>query len=292
MVFSMTGFGRGELRTVDTDISVEVRSVNHRYNDISIKMPKSLSFLEERVRQYVQSRISRGRVDVYVSYDMSDLKKPDVKVNYELAQNYHNALIQLKEKAGLEGDIPISLVAAFPDVIITKQQELDEEELWQKLFCALEKAMDILVEMRKEEGGNLKKDILTKLATINIEVSEIEKRAGFIVEEYRDKLAKRLEGLACEINLDSDRIYQEVVMFADKSNIDEEVVRLRSHSAQMHSIIDCGGTIGRKLDFLVQEMHREVNTIGSKANDLHISKAVIEIKSQLEKVREQIQNIE
>jgi uncharacterized protein (TIGR00255 family) len=292
MVFSMTGFGRGEFRTGETSITVEIRSVNHRYNDISIKMPKSLSFLDERVRQYVQSRISRGRVDVFISYELSEVRDPEVKVNYDLAHSYYNALTQLKEKAGIEDRIPFSLVATFPDVIVAKQRELDEEELWKQLLDALVNAMDILVQMRRQEGGNHKKDILDKLQKMNDRVLDIEKRAGFIVEEYREKLEKRIEELSRGIDLDRDRIYQEVIIFADKSNIDEEIVRLKSHISQMHNILDEGGTIGRKLDFLVQEMHREINTIGSKANDLHISKSVIDIKAQLEKMREQIQNIE
>jgi uncharacterized protein (TIGR00255 family) len=271
---------------------VEVRSVNHRYSDISIRTPKSLSFLEERIRQYIQSRINRGRVDVYVSFEMGDLKEADVRVNYDLARSYHSALLELKKRVGLEGSIPVSLVATFPDVITARQGELDEDELWAQVLSALEEAVDILIDMRRREGDNLKEDILNNLEAIGLEVSEIEKRAGFIVEEYRDKLLKRLEGLSDGIELDPDRVYQEVVIFADRSSINEEIVRLRSHASQMHSILDDGGAIGRKLDFLVQEMHREINTIGSKANDLSISKAVIEIKSRLEKVREQIQNIE
>lgn len=292
MVFSMTGFGRGEHRAGDTVVSVEVRSVNHRYSDISVRTPKCVSFLEERIRQYIQSQVSRGRVDVYVSLDMGDIKETDVRVNYELAQNYYSALRDLKERLGLEGGIPVSLVASFPDVISARQGEPDEEKLWGYLLSALEKALGTLLEMRRREGENLKKDILNNLEAINNEVSEIEKRAGFIVEEYRDKLVKRLEGLSEGMELDMERVYQEVLIFADRSNINEEIVRLRSHASQMNSILEDGGVIGRKLDFLVQEMYREVNTIGSKANDLSISKSVIEIKSQLEKVREQIQNIE
>jgi uncharacterized protein (TIGR00255 family) len=292
MIYSMTGFGRGETRTGDTVVSVEVRSVNHRYSDISIRTPKSLSFLEERIRQYIQSHITRGRVDVYVSFEMGDIKEADVRVNYDLARSYHSALLELKERVGLEESIPVSLVATFPDVITTRQGELDEDELWAQVLSALQQAVDILIDMRRREGDNLKEDILKNLGAIGLEVSEIEKRAGFIVEEYRDKLLKRLEVLSDGIELDPDRVYQEVVIFADRSSINEEIVRLRSHASQMHSILDDGGAIGRKLDFLVQEMHREINTIGSKANDLSISKAVIEVKSRLEKVREQIQNIE
>ncbi|MDD2573489.1 MAG: YicC/YloC family endoribonuclease [Bacillota bacterium] len=292
MVNSMTGFGRSEYSTGNTAISVEVRSVNHRYNDISIRTPKSLSFLEDRIRRYVQSRVSRGRVDIYVSYDSWELKEQDVKVNSQMAHKYYNALKELREELGHKGDIPFSIIATFPDVIMVRQGELDEDELWNQFSSTLEQAVDVLIEMRSKEGENLKKDILSKLETIDKEVSEIEKRAAFIVEEYRDRLEKRLECLADGMELDSDRVYQEVLIFADRSNIDEELVRLGSHTSQMRDILGDGGTIGRKLDFLVQEMHREINTIGSKANDLHISKAVIEVKSQLEKVREQIQNIE
>ena len=292
MIFSMTGFGRGEFRNGDTSISVEVRSVNHRYSDVSIKLPKPLSFLDEKVRQYVQSRISRGRVDIFVSYELSESGCADVKVNYELAQSYYDALNRLKEKSGIEDRIPFSLVATFPDVIVAKQKELDEEEVWEQLYSAIRDAMDILVEMRRQEGGNHRKDILEKLQTISDGVLDIEKRAGLVVGEYRDKLENRIKELSRGIDLDKDRIYQEVVIFADRSSINEEIVRLKSHISQMYNILDEGGTIGRKLDFLVQEMYREINTIGSKANDLHISKNVINIKAQLEKVREQIQNIE
>lgn len=292
MVNSMTGFGRGEYSTGDMTISVEVRSVNHRYSDISIKTPRSLAFLEDKIRNYIQSRISRGRVEVYVSYDIWELKEPFVKLNNGLAQSYYSSLKELKERTGHKGDIPFHLVATFPDVITVKPGEMKEDEIWNELFFALNHALDLLVDMRKKEGQNLKDNILLKLDAIAREVSEIEKRTGFIVEEYRTRLENRLEELAVGTVLDKDRIYQEVLIFADRSNIDEEIVRLRSHTSQMYDIFKAGGAIGRKLDFLTQEMLREINTIGSKANDLYVSKAVVEMKSQLEKVREQIQNIE
>lgn len=292
MISSMTGFGRGEFKTGDTSIAIEARSVNHRYSDISVRIPKSLSFLEERIRQYIKARISRGRVDVFVSFELSEVRNPEVKVNYDLAQSYYDELVQLKERVGMKDSIPFSLIATLPDVIAVKQRDLEEEKVWQQLFEALRDAMDILVRMRRQEGESLGTDIRAKLSRIEDSVVDIEKRSGFIVGEYREKLEKRLEELSRGIDLDKDRIYQEVVIFADRSNINEEIVRLKSHISQMHNILNEGGTIGRKLDFLVQEMHREINTIGSKANDLHVSKNVIEIKAQIEKVREQIQNIE
>lgn len=292
MVSSMTGFGRGEFKSNEAEISVEIRSVNHRYSDVSIRIPRYLSFLEERVRESVQNKISRGRVDVYISFDLLDQKDLDVRVNLDLARNYYTVLEQLKDHTGIDENIPLSLIATFPDVIVTKQKELDEEKLWQQLSAALEQAVEVLLQMRKREGENLKNDIITKLETIQKSVLEVEKRAQYVVQEYRQKLEKRLEELNKGIEIDRERLYQEVVIFADRSNIDEELVRLKSHISQMRNTLHDGGTIGRKLDFLVQEMYRETNTIGSKANDLEISKRVIEIKTELEKVREQIQNIE
>lgn len=292
MVSSMTGFGRGEFKSNEAEISVEIRSVNHRYSDVSIRIPRYLSFLEERVRESVQNKISRGRVDVYISFDLLDQKDLDVRVNLDLARNYYTVLEQLKDHTGIDENIPLSLIATFPDVIVTKQKELDEEKLWQQLSAALEQAVEVLLQMRKREGENLKNDIITKLETIQKSVLEVEKRAQYVVQEYRQKLEKRLEELNKGIEIDRERLYQEVVIFADRSNIDEELVRLKSHISQMRNTLHDGGTIGRKLDFLVQEMYRETNTIASKANDLEISKRVIEIKTELEKVREQIQNIE
>ncbi len=291
-VSSMTGFGRAEYRIEDSALLIEIRTVNHRYSDIFIKTSKHLSFLEDKIRHAIKSRISRGRIDVYISYNIGELHEPDVKLNHQLARHYNDALENLKRSLGYKGGIPLSLIAAFPEVITVNQGEIDEKALWQKLSHVLEQALDLLIDMRRQEGETLKENILLKLKTIDKEVSEIEKRAGFIVDEYRERLEKRLEELAQGISLDSDRIYQEVLIFADRSNIDEELVRLKSHISQMRHIFGLGGVMGRKLDFLAQEMFRETNTIGSKANDLHISRAVIEIKSQLEQIREQIQNIE
>lgn len=292
MVFSMTGFGRGQYKTGGVEISVEIRSVNHRYNDISIKMPRFLSFLEERIRQYIQSRISRGRVDVYISYEELEQDRLEVVINKELAHRYMEALSELKEYTGLKDDIDLSLLTSFPEVITVEQKELDEERVWQQVSVALEQAVDILVKMRKREGENLKRDILERLKTIDNLVSKIEGRSHDVVLEYKQKLEKRVEELARGIDIDRDRLYQEVVIFADRSNITEEIVRLRSHISQMNTSLEQGGIIGRKLDFLAQEMYRESNTIASKASDLYISTWVVEIKSELEKVREQIQNIE
>ncbi len=291
-VSSMTGFGRGEYRAEDAAILVEIRTVNHRYSDINIKTSRHLSFLDDKIRRHIKTRVSRGRVDVYISYDVWGLWEPDIKLNDKLALHYNGALKELGRSLNYEGDIPFSLIATFPEVITVSPGKVNEEALWERLSHALEQALDLLISMRSQEGENLKRDILLKLEIIDKEVSEIEKRAGFIVDEYRERLDKRLKELAGGVNLDDDRIYQEVLIFADRSNIDEEIVRLGSHISQMRHIFGLGGVMGRELDFLAQEMLREVNTIGSKANDLHISKAVIGIKSQLEQVREQIQNIE
>lgn len=292
MVCSMTGFGRGQYKTGEIEVSIEIRSVNHRYRDISVKIPRYLSFIEERVRQYIQSRISRGRVDVYCSYELLEKRQVEVCVNGELARNYRNALQFLKDQTGLQDDMSLSLLASFPEVITTSQKELDEEEVWQQFFSALEQAADVLVGMRSREGENLYKDVLTRLDKIQKLVFEIEERSQNVVIEYKERLEKRVKELARDIELDKDRLGQEVVIFADRSSIDEEIVRLKSHISQTRTSLNRGGVIGRKLDFLVQEMNREANTIASKANDIDISTRVVEIKSELEKIREQIQNIE
>jgi len=292
MVYSMTGFGRGQYKTGEVDVSVEVRSVNHRYSDISIRIPRHISFLEEKVRHYIQSQISRGRVDVYISYELLEQNQLEVTVNGELAQSYRDALLLLKEQTGLQDDVPLSLISSFPEVITTRQKELDEEGVWQQLFSALKQAVDVMVEMRSREGSNLKKDILARLDIILQLVSEIEERSKNVVLDYKERLEKRVDELARGIEMDRDRLYQEVVIFADRSNITEEIVRLKSHISQIRFYFDEEGATGRKMDFLVQEMNREINTIASKANNMDISKRVVEIKSELEKIREQIQNIE
>jgi uncharacterized protein (TIGR00255 family) len=292
MVNSMTGYGRGEQVTKDARVTVEVRSVNHRYKDISIKMPRCLSFLEERVREYVQQRISRGRVDVYVSFELLEDKGVEIKLDKELALIYLNAVNEIKAITGIDDKVSLDLIAAFPDVITTRKVEPDEEKTWEQLSGALEQAIEVMLEMRKREGQNLCKDILSKLELINEGLQRIKERAALVVFEYQQKLEKRIEEMTKDIELDRDRLCQEVVIFADRSNIDEEIVRLSSHISQTNSTLARGGIIGRKLDFLVQEMHREINTIGSKSTDLDISLNVVEIKTELEKVREQVQNIE
>jgi uncharacterized protein (TIGR00255 family) len=292
MVSSMTGYGRGEHVTKDIRVTVEVRSVNHRYSDISIKIPRYMSFLEERVREYVQHRVSRGRVDVYVSFELLEDKEIELILNRDLALNYLNTINEIRSVTGITDKIPLSLIAAFPDVITTKQKEPDEDKTWGQLQAALEQAVDIMLEMRKKEGYNLCRDILTKLEAISKCLERIKERSGLVVYEYQQRLEKRIEEMTKGIELDMDRLYQEIVIYADRSNIDEEIVRLSSHISQAYSTLTKGGIIGRKLDFLVQEMNREANTIGSKSNDMEISMNVIEIKTELEKVREQVQNIE
>ncbi len=292
MICSMTGFGRGQYKTGEVEVSVEIRSVNHRYSDISIRMPRYLSFLEEKVREYIQHRIYRGRVDLFITYEILEQKMLEVRVDSQLARNYMSALSSLRESMGLKDDITLSFLASLPDVINKRQGELDEEEVWNQICPALEQAVEVLVEMRRREGENLKMDVMTRLETIGRLVSEIEGRSRNVILEYRDKLEKRVGELSRGIELDSDRLYQEVVIFADRSNIAEEIVRLRSHISQTHNTLNGVGAVGRKLDFLVQEMNREINTIASKANDKDISSRVVDIKSEIEKIREQVQNIE
>lgn len=292
MIRSMTGFGRGEAREDGKEFVVEVKSVNHRYNDIFIKMPRQISFLEERVRDSVAKVISRGKVDVYISYEDSTLQSNSVHINEGLATAYFEALEILRDKYGLNGDISVSLLARFPEVLKVKEPVADEEEIWQLLKNALDSALGALIIMRENEGDKLRSNLHERSLNIENILREIALRAPCVTIEYKQKLECRIKELIEQQTIDENRLSQEVAIFADKCSIDEEVVRLDSHINQLRKAFEEQQPVGRKLDFLVQEMNREVNTIGSKANDLVITNYVLELKSDIEKMREQIQNIE
>lgn len=292
MIKSMTGFGRGEYRENGKEFLVEIKTVNHRYSDTFIKMPRQLTFLEDRVKDLVSKSISRGKVDIYIAYDDSGEDSRNVFLDASLAETYIKAVEQLRDNFGLKDDITTSLIARFPDVLRLEKNEEDEETLWQLLKIALEKALKLLVSMRESEGEGLKANLLERLTYIESVLKEIEKRAPEVVKEYKQKLEGRIKELLEQQTLDETRLSTEVAIFADRCSIDEEIVRLESHIKQFRETLDIELPVGRKLDFLVQEMNREINTIGSKANDLSIVKNVVEIKSEIEKLREQIQNIE
>jgi len=293
MIKSMTGFGRGDSQVGDKCFQVELKSVNHRYMDVSIKLPKKFTYLEENIRKVIKSHIQRGRIEAYITYESVGESDVNVAVDMPLAKEYLKALLKIEEELSVESDITTSLIARFPDVIKVEKKEENEDEVWKCLEEALNNALVQLVTMRGDEGDKLQLDLLKRLNKTRDFVAQVRERSPIIIQEYRQKLIERIKEILDEdFSLDDSRVAAEVALFADKSNITEEIVRLYSHIDQFKSTLEEEDAIGRKLDFLLQEMNREVNTIGSKANDLTIANLVINIKSEFEKMREQVQNIE
>lgn len=292
MTRSMTGFGRGEYKSEKQDFLIEIKTVNHRYSDLFLKLPRQLSFLEDKVRETISKSISRGKIDVYVSYDEHGDDSRSVQIDEPLAKAYIKSIETLRDNFNLRDDISVSLVARFPDVLKIEKTEVDEDETWQGFKKALDAALDSLVKMREVEGEGLKKDMVERASYIKSIVKIIEDYSPQVVRDYKQKLENRLKELLDQQVVDESRIAMEVAIFADRCSINEELVRLNSHIKQFKQTLDMDQPVGRKLDFLVQEMNREINTIGSKANDIEIAKHVVEIKSEIEKIREQVQNIE
>ncbi|OUP86682.1 YicC family protein [Lachnoclostridium sp. An169] len=292
MIKSMTGFGRSEVLRDSRKFTVELKSVNHRYLDVNIRMPKKLNFFETAIRTLLKSYANRGKVDIFITYEDSSQAQVSVKYNPVVAGEYLRYLRQMAEEFHLEDDIKVSSLSRYPEVFTMEEQTEDEEELWNGLKEALEKAFGQFVETRTAEGENLKKDILSKLDVLEEQVAFIEERSPQIVEEYRKKLEEKVRELLADTQIEENRIAAEVILFADKICTDEEVVRLKSHISHMRNTLEEDEGIGRKLDFIAQEMNREANTILSKANDLEVSNRAISLKTEIEKIREQIQNIE
>lgn len=292
MIKSMTGYGRGEISQDGREFLVEIKAVNHRYSDIYIKMPRQVGFLEDRVRELVGRTISRGKIDVFVTYYNYSEEARHVTFDEALAKTYISAVESLRDKYGLKDDITVSLISRYPDVLRVEQEEEDEEYLWSLLKVAVENALDSLIRMREIEGEGLKNALLERTDYIGEIVEKLTERAPEVPAEYKTKLTARIAELLDQQPLDENRLAAEVAIFADRCSIDEELVRLRSHICQVREALHMDKPVGRKLDFLAQEMNREINTIGSKANDLAITRHVVELKSEIEKVREQIQNIE
>ncbi|MCX7923217.1 MAG: YicC family protein [Clostridia bacterium] len=293
MIRSMTGFGRGESQGDGKEFVVEIKTVNHRYSDIFIKIPRPISFLEDKVREMVNKSLSRGKIDVYISYDDYSEDSKSVLLDESLAKTYIKAVELLRDKYSLKDDISVSLIARFPDILKVEKNEEDAESIWSVLKVALENALSSLVIMRQNEGNELKNNLLERASYIEGVLKEISHRSPEVVKEYKQRLENRIKELMDQQTIDEGRMAMEVAIFADRCSIDEEIVRLGSHISQMRETLNIQNQpVGRKLDFLMQEMNREINTIGSKANDLYIGKNVVEIKSELEKIREQIQNIE
>ena len=292
MLKSMTGFGRCEMATDEYKISVEMKAVNHRYLDLSIKMPKKFNYFEAAIRAQLKKYIQRGKVDVFISYEDYTDEKMSLKYNRSLAGEYMDYFRQMADELGIPNDATVMRLARCPEVFTMEQAPEDEEHMWQILEKAIGEAAEKFVETRTREGENLKQDLLGKLDYMVTLVDQIEERSPKIVEEYRAKLEDKVKELLEGSSVDEGRIAAEVVIFADKICTDEETVRLHSHVAQYREILALDEPIGRKLDFLVQEMNREANTIGSKAQDVEIARKVLDIKAEIEKIREQVQNIE
>lgn len=292
MIKSMTGFGRCEFTDEKRKFTVELKSVNHRYLDVNIKMPKKLNFFESSIRALLKEYIERGKVDVYITYEDYTEDNYALKYNASLAAQYLNYLNSMAEEFGLENDIRVSNLSRYPDVLVMEEQDVDEKELWDGLEHALRGACEHFVASRIKEGENLKGNLIDKLDDMISYVDFIEKRSPQIMEEYRRRLEDKIKEILGDRQMDDGRIATEVTIYADKICVDEEIVRLRSHINTTKDTLLEGGSIGRKLDFIAQEMNREANTILSKANNVEISDTGINLKTSIEKVREQIQNIE
>lgn len=293
MIKSMTGFGRSEVVTDERKITIELKSVNHRYLDLSIKMPKKLSFLEGSIRNLMKTYIQRGKVDVYITYEDYTINNGTLKYNKELAAEYIACLKQIQQDFDLDYDIKVSTLSRYPDILTMEEQSVDEEELWSILEPPVREACEKFVQTRTQEGHNLEKDLLEKLDGLDKKVTRIEERSPEVVNAYRTKLEAKVSELLEDTQIDDNRIAAEVILFSDKICNDEETVRLHSHVKNMKKMLttETGG-IGRKLDFMAQEMNREANTILSKSSDMEISDIAIDLKTEIEKIREQIQNIE
>ncbi|SKB89929.1 TIGR00255 family protein [Lachnospiraceae bacterium] len=292
MIKSMTGFGRAETEGEGRRYSVEIKTVNHRYLEVNIKMPKVLAPFEGSIRTLLKEYMERGKVDIFISFESVDSNTSAVRYNSVVAHEYFRYLQQMADEFGLENDVRISGLSRYPDVFTAEAVEIDEDTIWKELQKCIRKACEQVVRTRKAEGENLSRDLIAKLDEMKEQVAFVEQRSPEVVEEYRRKLREKVEALLGDAQVDEARLIQEVTIFADRICVDEEIVRLKSHIDSMRKAITNGGTIGRRLDFIAQEMNREANTTLSKANDLAVSDAAIDLKTGIEKVREQIQNIE
>ncbi len=292
MIKSMTGYGRSQAMREGLDISFEIKSVNHRYFEFSSRVSRSYQFLEEKLKSYVKSRVARGKIECFLHIAEIDAQAANVSVNKPLAEGYLQALESLEQAYGLRNDISVMQVARLPEVLNVTKAEADEEAVWQAVLPVVQLAVDKFIAMRETEGEKLKEDVLTRGQVILEKVAFVEERSPQTVKEYTERLSERIRQVLEDKTIDEARILTEAAIFADKVAVAEETVRLRSHIAQLGEMLAGSEAVGRKLDFLVQEMNREANTIGSKCQDVQVTKQVLDIKSEIEKIREQIQNIE
>lgn len=291
MIKSMTGYGRAKLSKDDREYQIEIKSVNHRYLDISVRIPKQLSYLEETIKKEIAKKVKRGKIDVFVTFENNSLEGKEIKINTELAKAYIDELKKLAEKENILSDIQVTEISKYPDVL-NIQSSQDDEKITEEVLETVTIATDNLVQMRETEGNKISEDLLKRLNIINKKVEEIAKLSTGLIEEYVVKLRERIQEILKTDIVDETRLAQETVIFADKSSIQEELTRLNSHIHQFKTLLNNEGAIGKKLDFIIQEMNRESNTIASKSVKLEITNLVIEIKTELEDIREQIQNIE
>ena len=291
-LLSMTGYGSAKGSVEGQEITVELKSVNNRYLDCSVRLPRNFLFAEDTVKQAVSAGVSRGKVDVFVSAQASQDSGTVVSVNEELARGYRDAVARIAETLGLESGLNAFSLARFPDVLTVERRELDKDKAAAALSDITAKAVEEFNAMREREGERLRRDMLGKLETIEELVSVVEERSPQTVKEYRERLEARLRDILADRSLDEQRVITEAAIFADRTAVDEETVRLRSHIAQFRTMLEEGSPIGRKMDFLVQEFNRESNTIGSKCSDASLAKVVVDLKSEIEKIREQLQNVE
>ena len=292
MIYSMTGYGRARCALNGREITVELRGVNSRYLDISIKLHRSYTFAEDKIKAYLQSRVSRGKLDVYITVDAKSSDTAEIVLNEDILRSYLSIFSRMEKEYGIKDDLTVTAAASLPDVLTKVHPEVDTEQLSGDILEVVRLAADSFNEMRRKEGEALLRDVRSQIARVTELVSLVEERLPRIVEEYRKRLEQKLSEILEGRGIDESRIITEAALFADRVDVNEETVRLRSHVAQMEDMLEKGGAVGRKLDFLLQEMNRETNTIGSKGNDLQMSGLVVELKSVLEKIREQIANIE
>ena len=292
MIKSMTGFGRSEIVRGNRKISVEIKSVNHRYLEAGIKMPKKLNVFESRMRDLLKKYAQRGKIDIFITYEDDSENQVNLKFNDKVADKYMGIFATMADRYYLKNDMTVGSLARFPEVITDDEVQVDEEELWHFIEEAMKAALEQFVNTRILEGENLKRDLLDKLSHMEQLVAFIEKRSPEIMKEYRSKLENKVKELLGDTTIDESRIATEVIIYADKICVDEETVRLKSHIEHARKCLEEDGGIGRKMDFIAQEMNREANTTLSKANDIDISNAAIDLKTEIEKIREQIQNIE
>ncbi|MEG0689660.1 MAG: YicC/YloC family endoribonuclease [Clostridium sp.] len=293
MIKSMTGYGRGTNELEGLSFNVELKSVNNRYLDINIRLPRAINSLEDRIRKEISSKVSRGKVDVFITFENKSESNVNINVDENMANAYFSAYSHLKSLLNIEENISLSLISRAPDVINVEKEEEDLDKIWGVLKTALNEALTMFLSMREAEGSKLCDDVLSRCDFILDMIEKVEERSPSVVAEYREKITQRLNDFLGEVEIDQVRLLNEVAFFSDKCSIAEETVRLRSHIVQLKSSLEVvDESVGRKLDFLIQEMNRETNTIGSKANDLTITRVVVDIKSEIEKIREQIQNIE